>query len=65
MVDLLQDPEEYARRAIAAIETQLETAVSTARKARLTSKLTQWKKALEILSSEDCDKKESNTVKES
>jgi hypothetical protein len=60
MVDLLQDPEGYARRAIAAIETQLETAVSTTRKARLTSKLNQWKKALVILSEDNANKEESS-----
>lgn len=65
MVDLLHDPEEYAKRAITAIEMQLETVVSTTRKAKLTNKLSQWKKALEILSAGNYDKKESDPSSES
>jgi hypothetical protein len=44
----LLNPEEYARRAIAALETQLSTAISPKRKMRLESRLAQWKKTLQI-----------------
>lgn len=56
---LLLNPEEYARRAIAALETQLGTAISPKRKVRLESRLAQWKKTLQILG-EINDKEESS-----
>lgn len=56
---LLLNPEEYARRAIAALETQLSTAISPQRKVKISSRLAQWKKTLEVLG-EDNDKKENN-----
>lgn len=53
---LLTNPEEYANRAIATLEYQLLTAKSVNRKVKLTSRITQWKKTLELLSQPDGNK---------
>lgn len=55
---LLTNPEEYAKRAIATLEYQLLTAKSDYRKVKLTSRITQWKKTLELLSQPDGTKEE-------
>lgn len=59
---LLNSPKEYARSAISIIETQLKTAQSPTRIAKLKYRLRQWKKALELLSenneSKEIDKKD-------
>ena len=60
---LLLNPEEYAARAIAALETQLSTAVSPSRKVKITSRLVQWKKTLEVLGETDGKKEDSHKTK--
>jgi hypothetical protein len=55
---LLNNPEEYARRAIDVLEWQVSTAKSTNKKARLNSKIQQWKKTLELLSDSNGNKEE-------
>ena len=52
-LNLLSDPEEYARKAIRIITQQLQTAKSTSRVAKLTSKLHEWQKVLQILGEKD------------
>lgn len=55
---LLTNPEEYAKRAIACLEYQLLTAKSEYRKVKLTSRITEWKTTLELLSQTDGNKEE-------
>lgn len=52
-LDLLSDPEEYARRAIQIITQQLQTAKSPSRVAKLNSKLHEWQRVLQILGEKD------------
>lgn len=59
---LLNNPVQYAERAISVIEEQLRTAKSPARIAKLQCRLKQWKTALQILS--ESDGKETDTTKE-
>lgn len=61
---LLTNPEEYAKRAVACLEYQLVTAKSQYRKIKLTSRIKQWTKTLELLRESDGIKEES-AVKES
>jgi hypothetical protein len=53
---LLLNPEEYAKRAIAALESQLGTAISSSRKVKITSRIALWKKTLEVLNEENAKK---------
>lgn len=48
-ITLLSHPEEYATRAIAVIESNLETAKSSYRKIKLNSRLQEWKTFLQLL----------------
>ena len=48
-VQLLTHPEEYATRAIAAIQQQLNSAKSPKKIAKLTSRMQEWRKLLEVL----------------
>lgn len=48
-VNLLTNPEEYAKRAVEAIELQLTTCKSQARAVRLHSRKLQWEKMIKIL----------------
>lgn len=59
---LLLNPEEYAKRAIAALEIQLGTAISPQRKVKITSRISMWKKTLEVLSEEHAKKESSETT---
>lgn len=61
-IDLLKDPMSYARRAISALESQLDGAKSSYRKIKINSKVKEWKKFIELMESNE-DDKESNEVK--
>ena len=53
---LLLKPEEYAKRAIVALEYQLGTAISPHRKVKIESRIALWKKTIEVLSEENVKK---------
>lgn len=61
---LLNNPEEYARRAIDVLEWQVSTAKSSNKKARLNYRIQQWKKTLELLSESNGNKEEVTTAQE-
>ena len=55
-IELLRNPLGYAKKAILVIESQLESAKSSNRKIKLNSRLSQWKKFVEMMESERNDK---------
>lgn len=52
-LDLLREPITYAKKAVAILEYQLETAKSSYRKIKLNSKIKEWKKFVELMESSD------------
>jgi len=57
-IELLKNPLGYAKKAILVIESQLETAMTNNRKVKLNSRLSQWKKFVEMMESEQNDKED-------
>lgn len=51
-IELLKNPMSYARKAIEALESQLDGAKSSYRKIKLNSKIREWKKFIELMESE-------------
>jgi hypothetical protein len=51
--ELLKDPINYAKGAIDALQAQLETSISKYKKIKLNSKITQWKKFVELMEGEE------------
>lgn len=51
-IELLKNPLLYARKAIEALESQLDGAKSSYRKIKLNSKIREWKKFIELMESE-------------
>jgi hypothetical protein len=60
-IELLKDPISYAKRAVVALESQLDGAKSSYRKIKLNSKIKEWKKFIELMES-NTDAKESNEI---
>jgi hypothetical protein len=52
-IELLKDPMSYARRAISALESQLDGAKSSYRKIKLNSKIKEWNKFIELMESNE------------
>ena len=52
---LLTNPEEYAEKAIAELQRQLETTKSKTKMVKIRSKIFQWTKMLELMRDTCCD----------